>query len=952
MNPNLYNSRIIITVLEYLKEKRPDVDLEGILKDAGILSYELEDEGHWLTQQQVDRFRDALMERTQDPSIFREAGRYMSSSRSAKAIRQFVLAFLSPVQAYSMLTKIASYLSRGATFQIHKLRRNAVEIIATLNKGVSEQPYQCENRMGNIEAVVQIFTGKLPTLEHPACVHRGDAHCQYLVSWEEPKYLKWWRRRNYLAILFILMIALGFFLFPSVEGTAYFALAAAAVVIVIAFYSQHLEKKDIYERTERQGDAANRLLDQITISYNNALVVQEIGQAISGIQDSDSLLKYVMETLQRRLNFDRGMIMLVSPNLKKLVYVSGYGYSPDTEAVLEDIQFNLDRSDSKGPFVVAFREQKPIFVNNVKDIQDDVSAHSRNFINALGVSSFICVPIIYKGKSEGILAVDNYLTHRPHNQSEVNLLMGIAPQIGISINNTKFLRQIRESEERFRTLSENSPDIIYTTDHNGLITYINPVAEEILGYSTDEIIGRNFSDFSKAEEGETFRRIFQRVSQGQETFKNLEAKLFAQDGTERFFYLSGAPNCNSLGEITGVVGICKDFTEQRKLESQLQHASRMNAIGRLTGGIAHDFNNILHAMNADNELLIMKRDAEDPDWKYLMTLQDLIKRATDLVSKLLLFSRKTESKLAPIDINAEIRKYHELLGSTLPKSIELHLDLDKDLPVVQGDAAQLGQVIMNLTVNAKDALPEGGQIKIESKSIEFQTPQLRSGVSMNRGRYSMFSVSDAGCGIAKEDLTHIFEPFYTTKEAGKGTGIGLAVVYGIIKNHHGFIFCTSEPGRGTSFEIYLPALEGELLETDRESTRKTLLSPGKETILLVDDEPLLLDISHKLLSLLGYHVLTANSGEEALRVIRTERSPLDLVILDLMMPGMGGAKCLAEMLKIDPSLKVIIASGFADNASQQEILQAGAVDFIQKPFHIQDISKKIRNILGQVTTSG
>jgi len=949
--PHLYNSRVIITFFEYLKQNRPDVDIEGILNDSGISSYELEDEGHWLTQQQVDGFHDALMERTHDSSIFREAGRYMASSQSVKAIRQFILGFLSPIQAYAMLGKIASYINRGATFQINRIRRNAVEIITTPNESVRERPYQCENRMGSLEAVAQIFTGKLPSLEHPACLHRGDRHCRYIISWQEPKFLKWLRIKNYVTITLLLTIAVSAFLFPSVKLVTLISLMTVAITISTSFYSDYLEKKDIYEKIKIQGDAANRLLDQITISYNNSLVVQEIGQAVSSILDIDSLLKIVMETLQKRLNFDRGMIMLANPDKTRLVYISGYGYSPDLEAVLRETQFHLDKPNSKGPFVTAYKQQIPILVNNIKDIQNNISVRSQGFVEAMGVTSFICVPIIYEGKSEGILAVDNCRSRRPHNQSEVNMLMGIAPQIAISISNAKSLHKIMESEERFRNLSENSPDIIYTTDSTGLITYVNPVAEEILGYSTEEIIGHYFTEFAKPGDTGTVMQLFNRVKQGKETIKNFKAKLLTKDEKERLFYISGAPNFNVMGEMIGVVGILKDFTEQQKMERQLRHVSRMNAIGRLTGGISHDFNNILHAINAYNELLTLRKNTGDPDLKYLGSIQDLTKRATDLVRRLLIFSRKAESKLEPTDINVEIKSFYELLVSTLPKMIKLELDLAEGLYPVNGDAAQLGQVIMNLTVNAKDAMPEGGRIKIVTTNIEFAATEYRNGVKIDSGRYAMLTVSDTGCGIASEHLHHIFEPYFTTKEVGKGTGIGLSVVYGIIKNHNGHIFCASELGRGTAFEIYLPAIDFQIVDEKKDAVKSKILLQGQETVLLVDDEPTLLDIGKELLSMLGYRVLTANSGEDALSVINQEKDNIALVILDLMMPGMGGKKCLPEILKIVPSMRVIIASGFAANAGLQDIISAGTVDFIQKPYRIDILSEKIRSILDQAVPS-
>jgi len=948
-NP-LYNSRVINTYLEYLKHTRPDIDIENLLMDSGISSFEVEDGGHWLTQQQVDNFHAVLTKKTNDASISRNAGRFMSSSQSAKAVRQFILGFLTPVQAYATLSKIASHINHGATFQIKRISRNTVEIVATPHEGVSEKPYQCENRMGSLEAIAQIFTNQLPTLEHPACFHRGDRHCRYILSWQEPAFLKWRLRRNYLAIPSIFAIATGAFLLSPMTW-AVISSGLAALVIGTSFYTQYLEKKDAYEKMELQGDAANRLLDQITIGYNNALLVQEIGQAVSSILDIDSLLKFVIETLQKRLNFDRGMIMLANPDRTRLVYVSGYGYSTDLEAKLRETQFHLDNPKSKGPFVTSYVKQTPILVNDVKDMQSDFSARSLNLVETLGVNAFICVPIIYEGKSEGILAVDNYRSHRPHNQSEMNLLMGIAPQIGISISNAKSLSQIMESEERFRALSENSPDIIYTTDNTGLISYINPAAAEILGYTAEEMIGHYFTAFTKKEDKATFIRLFNRVERGKDTIKNFEAKLLAKDGTERLFYMSGAPNFNVMGAMIGVVGILQDFTEQRKLEQQLHHASRMNAIGRLTGGISHDFNNILQAINAYNQLLMMKKSTEDPDWKYLMNINDLTKRATDLVSQLLIFSRKAESKLEPIDINAEVRNFYELLVGTLPKTIKLQLDLTERLHLVNGDAAQLGQVIMNLTVNAKDAMPEGGNLKIETRNIEFEAIHYHDDVKMDPGRYTVFKVSDTGSGIAKENLQHIFEPFFTTKEAGKGTGIGLSVVYGIVKNHNGFIFCASEPGQGTSFEIFLPAMDIEIAEDKKETVKNTDLSQGQETILLVDDEPALLDTGQELLSLLGYHVLTADSGEKALNVIRQEGGNISLVILDLMMPGMSGEKCLPEILKIVPSMKVIIASGYTASIKEKDLIGAGAVDFIHKPYHIEFLSKKIRGILDQATSA-
>jgi len=942
--PRLYNSRIINTFLEYLRNVRSDVNLSDLLRDSGIPPYEIEDEGHWLTQKQVDDFHDALMKQTNDPSIFREAGRYMASSKSINALRQFIFGFLTPIQAYSMLGKIASYLNRGATFQTNKISRNKVEIIIKPLEGVKLKPYQCENFKGSFEAVAKLFINQLPTLEHPECLHQGGSHCRYIISWEEPAFLRWRPVRTYAAMFLILIMMVGGFIFPPLLFlSAAFLLACA--VFGILYYDQHLEKKAIQAIMEIQGDAANRLLDQIRISYNNALLVQEIGQAVSSMLDIDELIRFVMETLQKRLDFDRGMIMLANPERTKLVFARGYGYDFSIEETLKKTEFHLDNPDSKGPFVVSFHQQKSFLVSDIQDLHDDISLRSLDLAETLGVNSFICVPIIYKGQSEGILAVDNYQSRRPLHQREVSLLMGIAPQIGISINNARSLHRIAESEERFRTLSENSPDIIFTTDPHGCVSYVNPAVEEILGYEERDLIGCNFTELMKKEDTAPYEKLFHEIMESRETIKSFEIRLLGKDDATRLFNMSGAPNFNATGEMTGMVGILKDVTEQRRLEQQLHQASKMNAIGTLTGGIAHDFNNILQAIISYNQLLLLQKSEADPDWKYLGKIGGLTKRATDLINQLLLFSSKMESRLTKIDVNEEIRNYYKLLLRTLPKTIRLRFDLADDLHLVKGDAAQLGQIIMNLSVNAKDAMPDGGDLCITTRNAVFPQPFYRDDTLIRQGAYVQITMTDTGCGIDRETREHIFEPFFTTKEQGKGTGIGLSVVYGIIRNHKGYIFCTSEPSKGAQFDLFLPALDDSQTEQKAAQDTEVELSSGHETILLVDDESSLLETGEELLSFMGYEVITAGSGEEALEVIEKEKDLISLVILDLMMPGMGGEKCLGEILKIEPSMKVIVASGYTASSAAWEIEEKGAAAFIKKPYQLDELSKIIRDTL-------
>jgi len=940
----LYNSRVISTFLEYLKNARPDVDIKALLADSGITPYEVEDEGHWLTQRQVDAFSYALMKQTNDPTIFREAGRYMASSRSIAAVRQFLIGFMTPTHAYIMLEKIVPYINRGALFKVKKISLNKVEIITTPIPGVNEKPYQCENRKGSFEVVAKLFINKWPQLEHPACVHQGDSHCRYIISWEEQGFLKWKRIRNYSAVAAIILITVCGFSLPLLPLGG-LALLLTFGIIGISHHADTKEREDIYAKIETQGDAANRLLEQITLSYNNNLLIQEVGQAVSSILNIDELLKFVMTTLQKRLDFDRGIIMLANPERSELIYVCGFGYQPEQAEVLQSTTFHLNNPASKGPFVKSFREQKPCLINNINDFQDMLSIRSHKFAEALGVQSFICVPIIYEGQSQGILAVDNLRSSRPLSQSDVSLLMGIAPQIAISINNAKALQQVKESEARFRALGENAPDIIYTMDTEGLLTYINPAGESILGYKREVVLGQSFLFLVKKGDRDTYLRLLRRIKQNKETIKNFRMILLSRDGKERLFDVSGAPNFNSAGEMTGIVGTLKDLTEQYAMEKQLHQASKMNALGTLTGGISHDFNNIVQAISSYNELLMMKKTESDPEWRHLIGIHNLTQRATDLVKQMLLFSRKAESKLVPLDLNEEIGTFYSLLVSTLPKTIEIKMALADNLHLISGDASQLGQVIMNIAVNARDAMPEGGQMTISTENVTFNETCYLEDAQIKAGEYVQLRISDTGCGMNKEILRHIYEPFFTTKETGKGTGIGLAVVYGVLKNHHGYILCDSEPGRGTTFDFYLPALNALALEKRRNKEVLQEFYKGQETILLVDDEPHLLETGQELLAIAGYHVLTAASGEDALSVLDCKEADISLVILDLMMPGMGGLACLNKIRKLIPEMQVIVASGYSANARTQEITAKGAAAFIQKPYRFEELSKIIREVL-------
>jgi len=567
----LYNSRIFKSYAEYLNKYFPDIDIASILKYANIEFYQLDDEGHWFTQEQSDRFHEIVVQTIKDPNIARKAGRFSATSSASGALGQYLLGLINPATAYSFMEKMNARLSRGAVLKIKTIAANQVEATAILQPGVIEKPYQCLNRLGIMESVAKLFTNKFATIEHPVCIHKGGDRCVYVITWEKSRLFVWKKIRSYSLIIGFAICILSLIIFKPIHGDVLF-LSYVIMAMGITLFTEHLEKKELFANIQIQGDSAERLLDQINKRYNEAQLIQEIGQASSMIMEIDELLSFIMESLQKRLDFDRGMIMLANKQKDCLVYTVGYGYNPRDENFIKNVKFHLDNPLSKGTAVEVFRKQKPILINDISEIQNDLSLKSIDFVRAMGSQSFMCVPIVYKGESMGILIVDNVQSKKPLSQTEMSLLMGIAPQIGISISNAIAYQKIKESEARFRSLSENAPDIIYTLGINGEFTYINPAIETILGYRTEEITGKYFADIARKEDVAKYIKFFKQVSDQKQTIKEEMGILLHKDGTERYFSISGAPNFDSEGNFIGLVGTFKNLTEIRRSEMELKRS--------------------------------------------------------------------------------------------------------------------------------------------------------------------------------------------------------------------------------------------------------------------------------------------------------------------------------------------------------------------------------------------
>lgn len=502
----------------------------------------------------------------------------------------------------------------------------------------------------------------------------------------------------------------------------------------------------------------------------------------------------------------------------------------------------------------------------------------------------------------------------------------------------------RESEQRFRHVSENSPEIIYTLGYDGAYTYVNPAWEKVLGHKTAEVIGKYFIDFVPEEDAKKYIRLFKRIRDKKETLRDVTGTLIHKDGSVRLFNLSGATNLDSEGNIKGMVGLLKDITEQQRIQTQLQQAQKMEAMGTLAGGVAHDFNNILSAIIGYSELALLEAPEGTKVKQNLTEVLRASQRAKDLVKQILSFSRQSEKELKPVEIRVIIKEALKLLRASLPSTIEIRQHIDPHAGIIEGDPTQIHQLLMNLCTNSAAAMSEeGGLLEISLMKVEIDAPSTTMYLDIEPGHYLRLSVRDNGNGMSPEVLERVFDPYFTTKEKGKGTGLGLAVVHGIVKSHRGGITIDTTPGKGTAFNIYFPRIEQEIEATEPELNQS--LPMGHECILLVDDEEDLVEIGAQMLSHLGYEVATRLDGAEALEAFREQPERFDLVITDMTMPNLTGDRLAKELMKIRPDIPIILYTGFNESITEEKATGIGIREFSMKPFVMRDLAMTTRRAL-------
>lgn len=493
-----------------------------------------------------------------------------------------------------------------------------------------------------------------------------------------------------------------------------------------------------------------------------------------------------------------------------------------------------------------------------------------------------------------------------------------------------------------------TPVFFKSTDH----TYLgcNEAFAEFTGRPKEKIIGKSVFEVVPKEAAEVYRLQDERL------FKNpgtqvYEISVEGGDGEMHDTIVNKATFADSSGAVAGLIGVVVDITdrkkaeaEQRQLRDQLFQAQKMEAVGTLAGGIAHDFNNLLTIINGYTELILSEKTEDDPSYADLEKILETGRKGAELVQRLLALSKKGEHSTQPLDLNRGVEDAVVLMQRTFPKMIEIDTALEKDLGMVRADSSQVEQVLMNLCINAKEAMPEGGRIRIETRNSTVDEEYCRLNPGAEPGQHVLIEISDTGTGMSEETLERVFDPFFTTKgwDFRKGTGLGLSVAKGIVEQHGGWITCESEQSKGTTFRLYFPTIE-DVQEAKRPEAA-TETAPKGERILLIDDEDFVRDLGKRILERAGHTVITAANGKEALEIYERERSTIALVVLDLIMPQMGGEKCLEDLLKIDPKLKVIVSTGHSLSQSERDRLGALAKGFANKPYRVQEFLEVVREV--------
>lgn len=687
----------------------------------------------------------------------------------------------------------------------------------------------------------------------------------------------------------------------------------------IGFALHHIEQEGDRRRMEILQDAVYR-----------------ISQAVENTENLDALYKAVHEIIRDVMPADNFYIAFYDKKEELLAFPYFVDTVDETPA---------PRKAGRGLTEYVLRTNKPLLAG--KTVQETLKELGE--IELIGSHShiWIGVPLKADDKPIGLIAVQDYSHPDAYGQREMHMLEYVSTQVAKAIERKRAEDALRLSEDLNRGIVANTPIGIMYLDSKGTIIFENPAMSKMTDVPEGEIskaIGKRIQEIPNIKNSNALDMV-QKVMTG-EPVHNVELEYKSFYGKNLTLKVHAAPRRGTKGKIIGAIVMCEDITGFKKLEAQFLQAQKMEAVGRLAGGVAHDFNNLLTVVFGHAELGMMGLEETSPVRKHFREIVSIADRTTELIDQLLSFSRKKVIKPRVIDLNNHLAKMEKMLQRLIGEDVELTFIRKPGLGLIKAEPAQVDQVVVNLAVNARDAMPDGGNLTIETHDVDVDEQFIASHVGSKPGPYVQLSVSDTGCGIRQEIMTHIFDPFFTTKAKDKGTGLGLATVYGIINQNGGFITCYSEEGMGTTFKMYLPRVEEQ--ENAYRMTAQAVTDPsGKETILVVEDDRSVRELAVETLRKFGYEVIEAVNGKEALQMCRNREEQVDLVLTDVVMPNMNGPEFIRQLRSLGKDVRVLYMSGYTENSiTNRGILDQGS-EYISKPFRPRELITMVRQVLDQ-----
>ncbi len=1065
----LYNTRLINNYLEYLQHAHADLNTDELLDFSRIRRSELEDQGHWLTQDQINRFHDYIDQKIEDPQFSRFAAHYALLSKNSGLLRRQAIGLMSPIGFFQGIKRVAPEWTRATDFEVQTLADNAVELKVTPRPGVCEKPFQCLNRLGMFEAAVKLFTGDFAQVVHPECLHRGGAFCRYRLSWPLSRTLRIRRWRRFFALAGLLLVG-G--LAPVTPPLIWAGSLAAATLAWFSLWGveKHVENHELKTMIRNQAEKAEVDLEDINRHYESAFVIREIGEAASRLGEKAPFVRAVLDILENRTAFDGGLLLLQSEEDKAILRGEGFGLGSTAQSWLKRVRIRaLDHPEAD--LAEALWHQQEAFSAHAIEV---VQARFPQFAAQMAqwdCQTVIAVPLVHEQQAMGLLMLFDRRPERRQTFSQINLVLGLAAQITLGVVSSQTFRRVRRREEEYRLLVENQTDLVVKVDTEGRFLFVSPSYSRVFGRTQAELLGQRFMPLVHEEDRASTVEAMEALYRPPHT-AYVEQRAMTKDGW-RWLAWADTAVLDDGGQVVAIIGVGRDITEQRlaeealkesrdlfdsfmhhspalafikdhegryvytnlaftrlyrepgghrlgktdrdlwseevaqrlmendrlvleegrilnaietvevggetqyrmvskfplykqghprflggvaiditdrmqteeakqELEFRLMQVQKMEAIGTLAGGIAHDFNNILSAVMGFTEMALEDLDPATLPARNLTKVMAASERARDLVKQILTFSRQEKVAPRPIQPKPIVVEVLRLLRASLPASIHIEERIVSD-QLVMADPVQIHQLVMNLCTNARDAMDKSeGRLFVALESEHLPTEFTNRHPQLAPGDHVRLTVQDTGRGIPPENVDRIFDPFFTTKREDRGTGMGLAVVHGIVDRLGGMVDMKSTPGKGTDFIIYLPVVNAEAVEAS-----PTAAAPAQrgERILFVDDEVLQVDLVTQMLDRMGYRITAFTRSDEALRVFRDDPEAFDLVITDMTMPNLTGERLAREIMAIRPLIPVILCTGYSDQISEEKAASLGIQGFAMKPLVMAELNALIRRVL-------